>query len=178
MPTLNIQIDKKLRTGRQLELIAMLQDKSVLKQINTFIKDGVNEFVPMQSGALRRSAIVTHKSITWGRKLKYARYQYYGEIYGPNYPGAINGVPAWKSGKSKHPTGRMMGDFTGTLNLRPRWQKGEVTVKGTLPYKFGYTTSGTRHHWNELFKYRAKMKVNQEVTRYLKRECKRRGLKS
>ena len=39
----------------------------------------------------------------------YARYQYYGEIYGPNIPikkgGAIVG---WYSPKKKYPTGRML----------------------------------------------------------------------
>lgn len=178
MATVNIQV-AKFRTKKQDKLIALLQDKSVQKEVNEKIKDAINDFVPMKSGALRRSALVTHKSITWGRGLKYARYQYGGEVYGPNFPGAINGNPAWKSSPgegSKYPTGREIGAFNGVINLRPRWQEGEPRVKGTLPYKFGYTTPGTHHHWDEYFTYGPKMKVNQEITRMLKAECKRRGL--
>lgn len=178
--TVNITVDK-FQTKKQQKLIAMLNDKKVLKDANTVIKDAINEFVPMKSGALRRSAIVTHKSITWGRGLKYAHYQYEGVVYGPNYPGAEKGVPAWRSSKgkgSKYPTERELGAFKGTLLLRPRWQKGEPKVTGLLLYKFGYTTSGTHHHWDEYFKYGPKLKANQEITRMLKQECKKRGLKT
>lgn len=179
MATVELETES-FRTKKQQQLIAMLNDKSVQKYANTIIKDAINEFVPIKTGALRRSAIVTHKSISWGRGLKYARYQYGGEIYGPNLPGAINGSPAWRSrrGMTKHPTGRMMGDFTGIINLKPRWQKGEPKVNGLLPYKFGYTKQGTHHHWDQYFTYQPKMKANLEITQYLKRECKARGLRT
>lgn len=179
--TVNIQLER-FRTDKQQELLKLLNDKKVQKQVNVYIKDAINEFVPMKSGALRRSAIVTHKSITWGRGLKYARYQYYGEVYGPNYPivqgGTLSGffrvggkrypvfnggtITGWYSipDMKKHPTGRELG-------VPGMWRG----------WRFGYTTPGTHHHWDNEFKYQVKLKTNQEITRYLKRECKERGLK-
>lgn len=181
MPTVNIQLDK-FRTKKQQKLIAMLKDKNVLKEANKIILDEINNFVPLgETGKLRKSAIVTHKSITWGRNIKYARYQYGGIVYGPNFPGAINGEPVWRSPKgegSKYPTGREIGAYNGVVYLRPKWQKGEPTVDGLLPYKLGYTTQGTHHHWDEYFKYGPKQKANLEITRMLRQECKNRGLKT
>ena len=160
--TVNIQLER-FRTDKQQELPKLLNDKKVQKQVNVYIKDAINEFVPMKSGALRRSAVATHKSITWGRGLKYARYQYYGEVYGPNYPITRGGtIIGWysKPGVKKHPTGRELG-------VPGMWRG----------WRFGYTTPGTHHHWDNEFKYQVKLKTNQEITRYLKRECKERGLK-
>lgn len=160
--TVNIQLER-FRTDKQQELLKLLNDKKVQKQVNVYIKDAINEFVPMKSGALRRSAIVTHKSITWGRGLKYARYQYGGIVYGPNYPITRGGtIVGWysKPGVKKHPTGRELG-------VPGMWRG----------WRFGYTTPGTHHHWDNEFKYQVKLKTNQEITRYLKRECKERGLK-
>lgn len=161
MSTIKISTEN-FRTTKQQKLIAMLNDKAVQKEANKYIKDAITPFVPMKSGALRRSAIVTHKSISWGRGLKYAHYQYMGEVYGPNLPIVRNGtIIGWYSipGSQKHPTGRELG-------IPGEW----------MGWKFGYTTPGTKHHWDNAFKYQVKMKANQEITRYLKRECKRRGL--
>ena len=173
---INVQ---KFRTKKQEKLLTLLNDKQVRKTVNVYIKDAINPYVPMKSGALRDSAYVTPYSIVWGRGLKYGGYQYRGVIYGPNLPIAINGSPAWRSRKGikKHPTERMIGDFTGVLDLKPLWQIGEPKVDGSLSYKFGYTTPKTTHHWDTKFRYFVKLKTNLEITRYLKRECKRRGLK-
>ena len=159
--TVKVEV-QKFRTRKQEELLKMLEDKQVRKHINTLVKDAINPFVPMKSGALRRSAIVTHLSITWGRGLKYAGYQYRGEVYGPNYPIVRSGtIIGWysKPGVRKHPTGRELG-------LPGEW-------KG---WKFGYTTPGTKHHWDSKFSHDVKLRTNQSITRYLKSECKRRGL--
>lgn len=163
MPTIKIETER-FQTKVQQKLLKMLDDKAVRKEINTRVKDAINQFVPMKSGALRKSAIVTHKSISWGRNLAYARYQYGGEVYGPNLPIIQNGtIVGWYSipGRKKHPTGRELG-------VPGEW----------MGWKFGYTTPGTHHHWDEYFKYGVKMKTNLEITRYLKAECKRRGLKT
>lgn len=175
--TIKVEV-QKFRTRKQDELLKMLEDKQVRKQINTYVKDAINPFVPMKSGALRRSAIVTHLSITWGRGLKYAGYQYRGIVYGPNFPIAINGSPAWRSPKgqgSKHPTNREIGAYNGTVRLYPKYQIGN-RVKGPLVYKLGYTTPGTQHHWDNKFTYEVKLRTNQAITQFIKRECKRRGL--
>lgn len=175
--TVKVEV-QKFRTRKQEELLKMLEDKQVRKHINTLVKDAINPFVPMKSGALRRSAIVTHLSITWGRGLKYGGYQYRGEVYGPNFPIAINGSPAWRSPRgegSKHPTGRKIGAYNGTVQLYPKYQIGN-RVDGPLTYKLGYTTPGTKHHWDSKFSHDVKLRTNQNITRYLKSECKRRGL--
>lgn len=67
--------------------------------------------VPFDTGYLIRSAI-TASAIGEGLIVyatPYARYLYYGEIYGPNFPifegGELAGFRSHK-GKKKHPTGR------------------------------------------------------------------------
>ena len=159
--SISITLDK-FRTKKQQALLKMLNDEDVLVNVNTRIKDAINKFVPKKSGALRESAVVTKDSITWGKGLKYAHYQYMGEVYGPNYPIMNNGkIVGWysKRGVAKSPTGRELG--------RPGYWKG---------WRFGYTTRGTHHHWDQYFRYLPKLKTNIEITRYLKKECKRRGL--
>ena len=155
---------KRFRTKKQQQLLALLNDKSVKVQANTIIKDAINQFVPMKTGALRESADVTPESISWGKGLKYAGYQYRGEVYGPNHPIIREGrIVGWYStpGMKKHPTGRELG-------VPGYW----------MGWRFGYTTPGTHHHWDKYFTYVPKLKANIEVTRLLKRECKRRGLKA
>ena len=164
MPTVNIQLER-FRTKKQQKLLAMLNDKSVQKQCNEILKNYINKFVPMESGALRRSAIATHKSITWGRGLTYARYQYEGDIYGPNIPIIKGGkVIGWFSRPPKYNTGRKMTAYTYGNDL--------------LNYHFGYNVPGTKHHWDEEFNksIRWKNRANIDVTLYLKKECKDRGL--
>ena len=178
IPIVTIDVEQ-FRTKKQNKLLQMLNDPNVKVNVNTRIKNAINQFVPKKTGALRASARVHQDYISWGEGLpQYARYQYYGEIYGPNLPGAENGNPAWRShkGRKKYPMGRMMGEFNGVVLLHPRWQKGTPRVTGLLPYKFGYTTPNTGHHWDKYFRYAPKMKTNLEITRYLKKECKRRGL--
>ena len=163
MATVKIELDK-FRTKRQQQLLKLLNDPKVQKRINQYIADAIKPFVPKKSGKLRRSVIVGPKSISWGRGLKYAHYQYEGEVYGPNHPIIKRGtIVGWYStpGMTKYPTGRELG-------VPGEWRG----------WKFGYTTSGTRHHWDRAFTYQVKLKANQEITRYLKRECKSRGLKT
>lgn len=167
MPTVKIEVSR-FSTKKQRELLNMLKDRNVLKQANTILKDYINAFVPKQSGKLRRSAIVTHQSISWGRGLPYARYQYNGQIYGPNFPIIRNGrIVGWYSrpGSIKHPTGRMMSAYT----MGSEW----------MGYNFGYNEPGTGHHWDQLFNksLRWKAQANRDVTAYLKQECGKRGLK-
>lgn len=162
IPVVTIDVER-FRTKKQQKLLQMLNDKQVRTEINTRIKDAINPFVPKKTGALRNSARVTSNMIVWGEGLNYARYQYGGEVYGPNHPIVKGGkIVGWYStpGKRKYPTGRELG-------IPGSW-------KG---WKFGYTTKGTHHHWDKYFRYLPKLKANIEITRYLKRECKKRGLK-
>ena len=153
----------RFRTTKQKELMRMLSDKGLQKELNKIIANEINEFVPMKSGALRRSIDVTPESISWGKGLKYGHYQYAGRVYGPNHPITRKGkIVGWYStpGMKKHPTGRELG-------VPGEW-------KG---WRFGYTTPNTGHHWDKYFTYGPKLRANQEITRRLKRECKARGLK-
>lgn len=155
----------RFRTEKQKKLLALLNDKDIKIKVNTIVKDAINEnFVPMKTGALRKSANVTPESISWGKGLKYAGYQYRGVVYGPNHPIIrANRIVGWYStpGMTKHPTGRELG-------VPGYW----------MGWRFGYTTSGTHHHWDRYFRYMPKLKANLEITRMLKRECKKRGLKA
>ncbi len=66
-------------------------------------------YTPMQSGILMESATLGTKigSGEIRQVAPYARYQYYGIVYGPNIPMYENGelIGFW-SPKKKHPTGR------------------------------------------------------------------------
>lgn len=164
IPIFTLEVEQ-FRTKKQKKLLEMLNDKNVKAEVNVRIKDAINRFVPRKSGALRASARAYPDYISWGEGLaQYARYQYYGEVYGPNRPIIRQGrIVGWFStpGRPKYPTGRELGI--------PGYWKG---------WRFGYTTKGTHHHWDRYFTYFPKMKTNLEITRYLKRECKRRGLKA
>lgn len=164
-----IEVDVETNTAKQQKLLAMLNDKRVQKQANVILKDYINYFVPKRSGALRNSARVTSETISWGHDLAYGIYQYEGQIYGKNYPIIRGGrIVGWysKPGVKKYPTGRWITSYTAGNE----W----------LGYPFGYSEPGTGHHWDVRFKrsLRWKAAANREITRYLKAECKKRGLKT
>lgn len=155
----------RFRTKKQQQLLALLNNKNIKKQVNTIIKDEINQFVPMRSGALRASAQVTPESISWGRGLKYAGYQYRGDVYVPNRPITKGGqIVGWytPAGTTKHlhPEGKKLGT--------PGEWKG---------WKFGYFTPDTHYHWDKYFTDSAKRRAGLEITKMLKRECRQRGLK-
>ncbi len=68
-------------------------------------------FTPFRNGVLERSAIlgtvIGSGKITYNAP--YARYQYYGVVYGPNIPRFVNGVlEGFWSPPKKHSTGRLI----------------------------------------------------------------------
>lgn len=69
----------------------------------------MDPYIPYQTGTLAKSA-VTGTVIGSGRieqTTPYARYLYYGEVYGPSYPITSGGeVIGFFSKGPKHPTGR------------------------------------------------------------------------
>lgn len=154
----------RFRTDKQKKLMKLLNDKKIQIEANTIVAKEINVFVPKKRGALRRSMSVTPESISWGKGLPYARYQYNGQVYGPNFPIIKSGrIVAWRSrkGMKKHPMNRELG-------VPGEW-------KG---WKFGYTKHLSHHHWDREFRYRPKQRANLAVTRMLQRECKLRGLKT
>lgn len=83
----------------------------------------MDKYTPMRTGALIRSATLGTK-IGSGHIVynsPYARYQYYGEIYGPNIPVYKDGeLMGWFSPPKKHPTGR---EITYSRDKHPNAQK-------------------------------------------------------
>lgn len=67
-------------------------------------------YVPFDKGVLTASASTATKvgSGEVRYQTPYARYQYYGEVYGPNIPMTIGGEQTFRSkpGQKKSPTGR------------------------------------------------------------------------
>lgn len=154
----------KFSTKKQQKLLSLLNNPRTQAEINQITGNAINKFVPMKSGALRASMEVTPTTISWGNGLAYARYQYGGEVYGPNLPIVRKGtIVGWYSikGMKKHPTGRELG-------IPGEW----------MGWRFGYTTPDTKHHWDKLYTYQPKRKANLEITRYLKRLCKQKGLRT
>ena len=83
----------------------------------------MDKYTPQRTGALIRSATLGTK-IGSGHIVynsPYARYQYYGEIYGPNIPIYKDGeLIGWRSPPKKHPTGR---EITYSKDKNPSAQK-------------------------------------------------------
>lgn len=181
MPTVQLKVNTKQFSCKIEKLRKMLNDREVRTDINRFIADAIQPYVPKKSGHLRNTLYVGPQVISWGRGLDYARYQFEGEVYGPNYPGITDEGTGWRSPSIKSPTGRELGSFSGVVFLRPKWQLKDgnyITPESfePQPYEFGYTTAGTQHHWTEVYQWKLKSDTNKEITRYLKQECKKRGL--
>lgn len=105
-------------------------DRNVMeaqKLLNLAVRTDCEPLVPLLNGQLRRSA--NFPEGVYGGVLEYntpyAHYQYVGKVYGPNIPkidemtGEIIG---WYSpkGKAKHPTGRMMANYSEP-GTGPEW---------------------------------------------------------
>lgn len=163
-------------TVLQEKLLNIIDDKEVMREAHRLLGEQCNKFVPKKTGTLRASMKAYPQTVRW--ETPYAHYQYMGEVYGPNYPGAISGSPAWRSpegGGSKYPMGRELG-IPGIAVLYPRWQKGEPRVKVPLVYTFGYTTPNTHHHWfDEAMKNGGKRTYSIRVTNMLKKKAKELG---
>lgn len=148
------RVDVK-RTRRQEELLEKLNNNKTKKRINQIVADAVTPFVPYDTGKLRKNIIVGPVNITWTEP--YARYQYYGEVYGPNFPITRNGqIVGWFSRPKpakKHPTGR----------------------------RIQYHYPGTGSHWVERVMkkppYYVKNKMQRDITNELKRIVKEMGIK-
>lgn len=79
--------------------------------------------VPLRTGALRNSGrtstVVGSGVVIYGTP--YARYLYYGEVYGPNIPRFVDGVlDGFWSPPKKHPTGRPL-QFSGAPERGAFW---------------------------------------------------------
>ena len=101
---INVSMDEALRNK-----IAEINNTQTMLAIHNQLAKMCDPYVPMQEGALAQTVQISPKSVTYTQP--YARYQYYGEVYGPNIPIKDNGeVVGWFSppGQKKQPTGRYM----------------------------------------------------------------------
>lgn len=105
------------------ELKNFITEKELIRKLGTGIGGHIQKlvdaavirecfpYVPFDEGVLAGSAS-TATEIGSGEVIydtPYARYQYYGEVWGPNIPIVENGViTGWRSPPKKHPTGRKL----------------------------------------------------------------------
>lgn len=106
--------------------------------------------VPFATGVLKHSAI-TASVIGQGMVVyatPYARYLYYGQVYGPNIPRYEAGELAgfWSPpGKKKHPTGRKM-TYNGAPERGALWfermkaERGDDIIRGAAALAGGRAT--------------------------------------
>lgn len=102
----SITVDVKISNALQQKL-ALINNPTTMLAIHNTLAKMCDPYVPMQEGPLAQTAVVTYQEVRYIQP--YARYQYYGEIYGPNIPIFDNGIiVGWWSppGKKKYPTGR------------------------------------------------------------------------
>lgn len=154
----------------QEELISFLKSDDFKKDINQILLDEANErgYVPSKSGALARNGKVQKNGIRY--TLEYAKYQYWGEVYGPNWmcywrkDGVVYDKRGWFSppGKgSKHPTGREIGSVRATFydNYGFEW-------------KLGYTNLRSHARWIQYAYENNKRSISLKITNMLKRKLK------
>lgn len=173
MAEIKISVEDRL-SYRSEQLIRRLGNERVRKQCCQFIGNALIPYVPMKTGALRSSMKVYPDKITWGedKATAYARYQYGGYIYAPNFaqyalnPSTgkrdYNHITGWLSPQgegSKYMTNRRIGSRSGY------W-------RGWL---FGYSTPGTTYEWKKMYKEQLKLETNKKITAYMKSVLRSRG---
>ena len=145
-------------TVLQKKLFDLIGNKEVMRETHRILGEMCNDYVPMKSGELRKSMHPYPQSVVW--TAPYARYQYEGEVWGPNKPVIKDGVIVdWEKGEPRYPTGRELG-------VQHEW----------LGWKFGYTTPGTGHHWfDKAMENGGRRTYSLRVTNMLKAEAKKRN---
>ena len=89
------------------KLNKLLHDKRVMLNVHNTLAKMCEPYVPYLHGNLSESGMrnVTPDGVTYIGD--YARYQYFGEVYGPNYHYITDdGMVRWYSPPTKSPTGR------------------------------------------------------------------------
>ena len=118
MISFNAKLDLNLNTQQMLAKFNLQSGGKVQKTIDKAVIDWCQQYCPWETGTLAKSAYTATEmgsgTVIWPGP--YARYLYYGEVYGPNIPVFEDntGVPTrWFSppGQKKHPTGRQL-DFS------------------------------------------------------------------
>ena len=147
-----------INTALQKKLNDLIQDSEVMRQAHQILGEMCELYVPQESGDLRESMRAEPDYVAW--ETPYARYQYEGEVYGPNIPIIREGIVlGWFSRRPKYPTGRRLG-------VPHEW-------KG---WQFGYSTPGTGDHWfDKAMANGGRRTFSLCVTNMLKQEAKKRN---
>lgn len=91
--------------------------KKVQKYLASEVKRLSDKYTPMQQGALQDQAQIASDGSQIVYTAPYAHYQWYGEVYGPNY---TNGERFWSGNAPKKPTGRKL-TYNGAPMRGARW---------------------------------------------------------
>lgn len=157
MPGLVVKTIQNTTAMRQTALkLYDLGKPQVMQTVGEMMRDYFNQFVPMRTGALRKSVRYRvsygYVGLSWGNTkntAKYAQYQYGGVVYKNNFPVFKDGnFIGWrsKSGALKVPA------FDDFGNLKELGVQRDVLLKHGKTYTLvhlGYRTPGTHHHWVE-----------------------------
>lgn len=99
---MRINVKTNIDTGRILRQRGMGGTHELRRYLAARVKLYNDPYTPMQTGALKNTAVISADGSELVYRTPYARYQYYGEVYGPNFLTS----QGWRSGPVKHPTGR------------------------------------------------------------------------
>ena len=145
--------------GVKYTLSKLPVNEALMKQINTVIRDLSDEFVPFDSGALASDITVTAKSISYN--VPYARYQYYGNVYGPNYYRPLD-----KLGEDPV-TGRTIYDRNGAWGFRsPAGEEKHKIPDRYLVYNTEYHPNASSE-WDKRMLVDKKDELTEQVTEIL-----------
>ena len=138
-------------------------------EINRIVADAAIPYIPYREGALSdpHNRIIKPEGIEY--TVEYARYQYEGNIMGPNFPifTKTGEFVQWASrrGKSKHIVDGKLGDGTELTFVH----KATGTV---FTYKRHHTKPGTTYNWiYELWNHHGRV-AKIQITNYLKKLAK------
>lgn len=144
MSVVNINVDLS-KLDIENKLYRVMHDKQAMTEIHNLLIQMCDKYVPADTHTMAQTAQAYPEYAHYNTP--YAHYQHEGEVYGPNFIGWEDyATPGWRSGKTKHPTGRELGK-PGHAVLQPQF--GTEHSKEPIEWDFGYTTPNTTHHWEQ-----------------------------
>lgn len=105
------------RTALQRKLLRIVDNHETRVGVNSIVASMMKKYIPMKTGALRRSVRIGERRIEW--PLIYARYQYYGRIPPFNYTTPGTG-PFWDKVMLQRDKRAMQIRITNYLKRRAR----------------------------------------------------------
>ena len=142
-----VTVEVKSSLGKKLiSRLDAINNETTMTAVHNTLAKWCDPYVPMQNGPLSQTVQISAQGVRYIQP--YARYQYYGEVYGPNIPIIEGGdIVGWFSpkGKKKHPTGRpltyskeyhpLATSFWDKAMLRDHREEFVDEVKGILEWR-------------------------------------------